>query len=215
MSATTAQARAKKRRKKLSTAAQQPGPASAERSTRRRWMPRDGADVRQAWTEAVPNPRLRWAAFNASAAAAGLGLVTLATGDPRAGAGLLGDLVVSLVPVGRFVVTVGAAVAAGYVGYKFRGLLGPFRAYACPAAALGAAFWGQGSDDMIGAFLARFAPWPVLLAPLAIAGAAGYGAWALLDRKAADQGLLLRWLARIPLATLTVSALIYAPGALT
>ncbi|MFB9594035.1 hypothetical protein [Streptomyces racemochromogenes] len=174
------------------------------------------AELEAASVAAVPNPRLRWAAFNGSAAVVGHGIVWGVTGNPWAGAGLMGDVMVSLVPVGTFVVTVGAAVTAGYAGYKARRILGPLSPAAAPAAAIGAAFWGQGTGDLISAFLERFAPWPVALAPLVIAGTAGYGVWFALERPARARGWdrARRWLVRIPLATLTISALLYAPGAL-
>lgn len=50
--------------------------------------------------------------------------------------------------------------------------------------------------------------------PLAIAGAFGAVCWLYLERHAAGWTAPLRWAARVPLATVTVSSLLYAPGAL-
>ncbi|WP_331718570.1 hypothetical protein OHU23_41265 (plasmid) [Streptomyces virginiae] len=171
-------------------------------------------EVRGAAAEALPNRRLRWAAYNGSAAAAGHGLLAFATGDPWAGAALLGDAMVSLVNVSVFAVTVGAAYVGWKVGaYASRILPGIASFAARPVGLIGAASWGQGTGELIQTGLAELAPWPVLLAPLLIAGGAGYGLL-LLERRITRGRRPVRWLARIPLATLVVSSLLYAPGAL-
>ncbi|MGZ9935876.1 hypothetical protein ACXNSR_39055 (plasmid) [Streptomyces sp. NC-S4] len=174
-------------------------------------------EVRSAAGEAVPNRRLRWAAYNASAAAVGHGILSFTTGDPWAGAALLAEAMTSLVNVTVFGVTIGAA----YVGWHavklvcLHRLPGLFGLLARPAGMIGAAFWGQGTGELIRTGLAELAPWPVILAPLLIAGGAGYGLF-LLERRITrkPRPAPVRWLARVPLATLVVSSLLYAPGAM-
>ncbi|MFI5867264.1 hypothetical protein [Streptomyces sp. NPDC051546] len=168
-------------------------------------------EVGAAVTEAVPNPRLRWAAYNASAAAIGHGALWGVTGSPWAGARLMSDVLLSIPNCGAFVVTVGAAYAAYKIAKPFKGLLG----FLAPVGAgIGAAFWGQGTAPQIAEFMAWSAPWSTLLAPLIVAGGVGFLCWLLLDSRAAERRALLRWLARIPLATVAVSSLVYTPGVL-
>lgn len=228
MSTSTTAARRTKRKARLTSAttaaAQQPqtGRARLRSAT---WAALRGQTTRAevidgvqtAATEAVPNRRLRWAAYNASAAAVGHGILSFATGDPWAGAALLGAAMNSLVNVTVFGVTIGAA----YIGWKavklvgLHKLPGLFGLAARPAGMIGAASWGQGTGELIRTGLAELAPWPVILAPLLIAGGAGYGLF-LLERRITrnPRRAPVRWLARVPLATLVVSSLLYAPGAL-
>lgn len=169
-------------------------------------------EVGAAVTEAVPNPRLRWAAYNASAAAIGHGALWGITGSPWAGARLMSDVLLSIPNCGAFVVTLGAAYSAYKIAKPFKGLLGPFAPVAPVAAGIGAAFWGQGTAPQIAEFMAWSAPWSTLLAPLIVAGGVGFLCWLVLDSRAANRRALLRWLARIPLATVVVSSLVYSPG---
>lgn len=228
MSATTT-ARARLRRMRRTPAAAVPAQTSKATKTatlrKATWNALRGktrpaalvGEVRGAAAEAVPNVRLRWAAYNGSAAAAGHGLLAFATGDPWAGAALLGATMNSLVNVTVFGVTIGAAYlgwhAVKLVGlHKLPGLVGLL---ARPAGLIGAASWGQGTGELIQTGLAALAPWPVILAPLLIAGGAGYGLL-ILERRVTrkPRRAPVRWLVRIPLATLTISSLLYAPGAL-
>ncbi|MCB5182872.1 hypothetical protein [Streptomyces antimicrobicus] len=172
------------------------------------------ADVEAATVAAVANPRLRWAAYNGSAALAGHALLFPATGTWRGFEPGMGAVMLALPNCGAFVVTIGASYIAYRVAKPFRGLLGPFAPVAPVAAGIGAAFWGQGTAEPIADFLAWSAPWSVLLAPLIVAGGAGALVWTLLESRAAGWRRPLRWLARIPLATVVTSALLYAPGAL-
>lgn len=171
-------------------------------------------EVGAAVLEAVPNPRLRWAAYNASAAAIGHTAIWGATGNAWAGAELMSRVLVSIPNCGAFVVTLGAAYAAYKVTKPFKGLLGPFAPAAPLGAGVGAAFWGQGTAPQIAEFMDWSAPWSTLLAPLIVAGGVGFLCWVLLDARVAERRPLLRWLARIPLATVVVSSLVYTPGAL-
>lgn len=228
MSATTT-ARARLRRARHTSAAapvKAPGKATKAASLRKAtWAALRGQgtraelakEFRGAAGEAVPNPRLRWAAYNTTAAAVGHGILSLTTGDPWAGAALLSAAMNSIVNVTVFGVTIGAA----YVGWHavklvcLHRLPGLFGLLARPAGMIGAASWGQGTGELIRTGLAEFAPWPVILAPLLIAGGAGYGLF-LLERRLTrtPRRALVRWLARVPLATLVISSLLYAPGAL-
>ncbi|MFC9825271.1 hypothetical protein ACFWG6_28810 [Streptomyces erythrochromogenes] len=162
----------------------------------------------------VQNSRWRWLAYNGTAAAAGHCLVWGVTGDLMAGAGFMGRAMASLVPLG---VTVAVAVAT-YGGWKaggmLRGLPGPAGLAARPALAVGGALWAQGTGPLITDGMAALAPWPVLLAPLAVASAFGAVCWLYLERHAANWSRPLRWAARIPLATVVLSSALYSPGAL-
>ncbi|MFD8417549.1 hypothetical protein ACFV2Q_38450 [Streptomyces sp. NPDC059650] len=171
-------------------------------------------EVEAAAVAAVSNPRLRWAAYNGSAALAGHLLLFPATGNMRGLESGVGAVMLSIPTCGAFVVTIGAAYAAYRIVKPLRGLLGPFAPLAPVGAGLGAAFWGQGTAELIADFLAWSAPWSVLLAPLIVAGGAGALCWTLLESRATGWRRPVRWLARIPLATVTVSSLLYAPGAL-
>ncbi|MER5871945.1 hypothetical protein [Streptomyces sp. NPDC002044] len=188
---------------------------STVRAVRGQISPAELAEaIRSAFTESVPNGRWRWLAFNGTAAVAGHGLIALGTGNARGLEPVMGAVMLSLPPCGAFVVTLGAAYGAYRVARPLRGLLGPFAALAPLGAAIGAVFWGQGTGPLIAEFLAWSAPWSTLFAPLTVAGAAGGLCWLLLDSRSAGRRLPLRWLARIPLVTVVLSSLLYAPGAL-
>lgn len=170
--------------------------------------------VQAAAVEAVPNERLRWAAYNASAAAVGHVGIWAATGSVWAGAGLMSEVMLAIPNCAAFVITLGAGYVAYRIARPFKGLLGPFAPVAPIGAALGAAFWGQGTAPLVAEFLAWSAPWSTLLAPLIVAGGVGALCWSLLESRAAAWRRPVRWLARIPLATVVVSSLLYSPGAL-
>ncbi|GAA0699587.1 hypothetical protein GCM10010260_84220 [Streptomyces filipinensis] len=234
MSATTAAskaARSKKRRQKQSNSAA-PAPAAVAQPSRWGWLRGGGAApagkaVRSkqrkkkrtkggaaAVQVAVQESRWRWLAYNGGAAAVGHCLLWGVSGDSMAGATVMADINLSLVLVATFTLTCSAAYAAWKAGGLLRGLPGLLGLAARPAAALGAAFWGQGTGPMITEFMAWSAPWSALLAPLAVAGAVGSVCWLYLERHASRWTPPLRWAARIPLATVTLSSLLYAPGAL-
>ncbi|XQC77878.1 hypothetical protein ACN6AT_39375 (plasmid) [Streptomyces sp. JL4002] len=158
--------------------------------------------------------RWRWAAYNGGAAAVGHGLLWGVSGDPMAGAVLMADINLSLVPVATFTLTCTAAWAGWKAGRLLRWLPGLTGLAVRPVAAAGGALWGQGAGPLITDFMAWSAPWSALLAPLAVAGAFGAVCWLYLERHAAGWAHPLRWASRIPLATVTVSSLLYAPGAL-
>ena len=165
--------------------------------------------------EAAANPRLRWLLYNGAAAAIGHSLVWSVTGDPWAGADLLGRASISLVPLGVTAV-VGAA---GYAGWKAGALLssllpGTASRVARPAGALGGALWGQGTGPLLTTAFAAVHPWPQFLAPLLFAAGAGALCWWALDRRCATWRSGTRFVARIPLATVVLSSALYAPGAL-
>ncbi|MFJ9641400.1 hypothetical protein [Streptomyces sp. NPDC101178] len=163
-----------------------------------------------------PNPRLRWLVFNATAAGAGhLALWTLA-GDPMAGVDLMARMTVSVPQLAAAGLTVGAA----YGGWKAGGLLkrlpGLFGMAVRPLGALGAALWGQGTAPLVRDVLDTIEPWGSLLSPLLAAGPLAAACWYGIDRRAAAAPLTwpARWVLRIPVATVVVSSLLYAPGAL-
>ncbi|MFI1154990.1 hypothetical protein [Streptomyces sp. NPDC020817] len=237
MSATAAAskaARSKKRRQTQSSGAA-PAPAAVAQSFRWGWLRGGGAApagkaVRSkqrkkkhsssgvaaaaAVRVAVQPSRWRWLAYNGAAAAVGHCLLWGVSGDSMAGATVMADINLSLVPVAAFTLTCSAAYVGWKAGGLLRGLPGFVGLAARPAAALGAAFWGQGSGPLISEFMAWSAPWSALLAPLAVAGAFGSVCWLYLERHAAGWTAPLRWAARIPLATVVLSSLLYAPGAL-
>ncbi|MFJ9551844.1 hypothetical protein [Streptomyces erythrochromogenes] len=222
-------ARSKKRRQKHSNGAVAPVAAAkssrwgllarssgapagkATRSKKRRKHSRGAAAPAAA---AVLESRWRWLVYNGSAAAVGHSLLWAAADDPMAGAEFMGRAMTSLVPLGVTVAVVGGAYVGWKAGGLLRGLPGVAGLAARPAGAVGAALWAQGTGPLIADGMAALAPWPVLLAPLAIAGAFGAVCWLYLERHAAGWTAPLRWAARIPLATVTLSSLLYAPGAL-
>ncbi|MFD4919208.1 hypothetical protein ACFWNR_39175 [Streptomyces virginiae] len=225
-------ARSKKRRQKHSNSAA--APDASAKSSRWGWLARSGGAAPAAGKAArskkrrkhskgavaapavvaVQASRWRWLAWNGSAAAVGHSLLWAAAGDPMAGAEFMGRAMTSLVPLGVMVAVAGGVVVGWKVGGLLRGLPGVAGLAARPAGAIGAALWAQGSGPLIADGMAALAPWPVLLAPLAIAGAFGAVCWLYLERHATGWTAPLRWAARIPLATVTLSSLLYAPGAL-
>lgn len=165
-------------------------------------------------TDSGPNPRLRWLAFNGAAAAAGHLAIWSVTGDPMAGAHLVARMTTSVPQLGRTVLT-GVAAWAGWKGARIIRLHRlPYGAATCTAAALGAALWGQGTAPLITDVMTVTHPWSTLLAPLLAVGPLAAACWWLLDRHATKAAAPIRWLARIPLATVALSSALYAPGAL-
>ncbi|WP_424862153.1 hypothetical protein [Streptomyces sp. MMS24-I29] len=191
--------------------------AGARRRARRRTA-RKAAEVAAAAGPAVrvSNPRLRWAAFNATAAAAGHLAIWELTGDPMAGADYMARMVISVPQLAAAGITVGAVV----VGWKAAALIhlhklpGVFGLAARPGAAVGAALWGQGTAPLVADGMAAIEPWGSILAPLLAVGPVAAACWWGLDRRAAQAAPPVRWLARVPLATVTISSLLYAPGVL-
>lgn len=165
-----------------------------------------------------PNPRLRWAAFNATAAGAGFTAIWSLAGDPMAGVDYMARLTISVPQLAAAALTVGAAYA-GWRGvaliglHKLPGIFGPG---ARVAGVIGPALWGQGTAPQVRDVMDALEPWATLLSPLLAAGPFAVACWWGLDRRAAAAHLILpvRWIARIPLATVVVSSLLYAPGVL-
>ncbi|MEU9568179.1 hypothetical protein AB0D16_40480 [Streptomyces sp. NPDC048161] len=168
------------------------------------------------WAARVPNRRLRWAIFNGSASGVGHLVIWSLAGDPMAGADYMARLSVSVPQLAAAGITLGAAVAGWKAArmIKLHRLPGPAGLAARPAAALGGALWGQGTAPVVRDAMAAIEPWGTLLAPLLAVAPIAAACWWGLDRNAAQSPLPVRWAARIPLATITVSSLLYAPGAL-
>ncbi|WP_030606245.1 hypothetical protein [Streptomyces achromogenes] len=162
----------------------------------------------------VRDPRLRWAAFNGGAAAAGHLVIWSVTGDPMSGAHLMGDMTRSVPELAATAIT-GGAVVAGWKGaglVRLHQLPGVLGLAARPAAALAAALWGQGTAPVVRDLMYSVEPWGSLVAPLLAAGpVAAFCVWAF-DRPCRQSVPAVRWLARVPLATVTLSSLLYAPG---
>ncbi|MFJ4880886.1 hypothetical protein ACIP93_37550 [Streptomyces sp. NPDC088745] len=173
-----------------------------------------GKGKKEAAHRPQPNLRLRWVAYNGAAAALGHGVVWSVTGDPWAGADLLGRASVSLVPIG----VTGVVAAAAYGGWKAGGLLSGLPGVAGravrPALALGGALWGQGSAPLLTAGIDALDGLPIFLAPLLIAAGAGAACWWALEKRCAGWWVGLRFTARVPLATVVLSSALYAPGVL-
>ncbi|MER7046755.1 hypothetical protein [Streptomyces jumonjinensis] len=175
-------------------------------------------EIAEAFTAAVPNRRLRWLAYNGTAAALGHAALWGITGNFMAGPDALAVGTISLVPLGVAAVTAGAAYAGWRAGGALqtilRGLPVAAMDRARPAAAFAGAFWAQGTGPFLSEALTQVHPWPQFFAPLIIAGGAAVACWALLDRRTTGWHPVLRWAARIPLATIVLSSALYAPGAL-
>lgn len=167
-------------------------------------------------TPRVPNPRLRWLCFNGAAAGAGHLTVWAVTGDPMAGADLMGRMAVSVPQLAAAGLTVAAVYGGWKAGGFLSGLPGRLGLVARPLGAVLAGLWGQGTAPLVRDVLDAVEPWGSLLAPLLAAGPLAAACWYGLDRRAAAAQLIppARWVLRIPLATVVVSSLLYAPGAL-
>ncbi|MFD9270914.1 hypothetical protein ACFWB1_25995 [Streptomyces goshikiensis] len=161
----------------------------------------------------VAASRWGWLAYHGSAAAVGHSVLVAATGDHLGGAVWLGAAMVSVVPV----TTAAVACCAGWVGWRLGRVLRPYLpcgALAAPAGLIAGLAWGQGTRGPVADLYAWAAPWPALAAPLALTALVGSGAWALLDHRVRHLSRPVRWAAHIPLATVVLSAALYAPGAL-
>ncbi len=164
-----------------------------------------------------PNSRLPWLAFNATAAGAGHLAIWSLAGDPMAGVTYIARMTISVPQIAAGAVTLGAAVfawkTARLIGlHQLPGLLGMA---ARPVAALGAAAWGQGTAPLITDLMSLAHPWSTMLAPLLAVGPVAVACWWGLDRNVTKSLMPVRWVARIPLATVVLSSALYAPGALT
>ncbi|MFG2623293.1 hypothetical protein ACGFXC_37375 [Streptomyces sp. NPDC048507] len=159
--------------------------------------------------------RWGWLAYHGSAAAVGHGALWGLTGNQMGGAAWLDSAMVSVLPV----TTAAVACCAGWAGWRLGRALRPYLPYgalAAPAGLIAGLAWGQGSTGLVAEVFAWAAPWPALAAPAVMAALAGTGCWAALDRRARARNWAppLRWAAHIPLATVALSAALYAPGAL-
>ncbi|MCY0923727.1 hypothetical protein OS965_37240 [Streptomyces sp. H27-G5] len=152
--------------------------------------------------------RWGWLAYHGSAAALGHAALVAVTGSPLGGAAVLGAAMGAVVPVTAAAAACCAAACGWWLGRRYFGLLGAF------GGLLGGLAWGQGSTDMITDLYAWAAPWPVLIAPLALSGLVASGAWFLLDHRTRRLPRPARWAAHVPFATVALSAALYAPGAL-
>ncbi|MFD9781904.1 hypothetical protein ACFWZS_34110 [[Kitasatospora] papulosa] len=163
------------------------------------------------------NPRLRWALYNGAAAGAGHLTIWAVTGDPLAGVDLMARMTISVPQLAA----AGLTLVAAYAGWKATALVqlhrlpGLFGLAARPAGALVAALWGQGTAPLVRDALNTIEPWGTALSPLLAVGPVAAACWYGLDRRAAAAHLVppVRWVLRIPLATVVVSSLIYGPGA--
>ncbi|MBT2611432.1 hypothetical protein J7I97_25030 [Streptomyces sp. ISL-87] len=216
--ATKAARRARRRRTAAAPAAPAAAPvakgtarATIQAVTGRLGRAQITAGITSAATALVPQDSKgrRWLAYNGSAAAAGHGALWLATGNPMGAEPLMAAAVHSVPNCGAFAVTCAVAYGGWKVGGILRGLLGPA---ARPAAALGAAWWGQGTAPLITDVMAATEPWSSMLLPLIAAGALAGICWWALDSRSAAWRAPVRWAARIPLATLALGVGLYAPG---
>ncbi|MEU8764999.1 hypothetical protein [Streptomyces sp. NPDC048659] len=194
--------------------------AARTKAKKKRLNPPAATDTTQAAPAAAPeapsvqDPRIRWALFNGTAAAAGHLAIWSVTGDPMAGADYMARMTISVPELAAAGITVGALVA-GWKGaamvhlHRLPGLAG---LAARPAAAIGASLWGQGTAPVVRDAMYAIEPWGTLLAPLLAAGPVAAACWWGLDRRARQSARPVRWIARVPLATVTVSSLLYAPG---
>lgn len=185
----------------------------AQRKRARRLMARGAAPAVAA---AERNPRLRWLLFNGGAAGAGHLAVWAVTGDPMAGAHFMARMTISVPELAAAGLTLVAAFAGWRAGGLLKGLPGIYGLAARPLGALGAALWGQGTAPLVRDVLDTVEPWGTLLSPLLAVSPVAAACWYGLDRRAAAAQLIppVRWVLRIPLATVVASSLLYAPGVL-
>ncbi|MFB7957513.1 hypothetical protein [Streptomyces sp. NPDC056045] len=166
--------------------------------------------------EPEPKDRWRWLLYNGTAAAAGHLTVWAVAGDPMAGAHYVARMAVSVPQVTAAALTVGAAYVGWRAGGLLKGLPGPVGLVARPVGALGAALWGSGSAPLVQTGLDSLGSWGTLLSPLLAVAPLTAACWYGPDRMAARAHLIrpVRWLARVPVATVVVSSLLYTSGAL-
>ncbi|WP_371681571.1 hypothetical protein [Streptomyces sp. NBC_01276] len=146
------------------------------------------------------NPRIRFTAFNLSAGMVGLSLMTTFGG----GVDLLARVAADPVPMSTTVVTVVAA-AAGWKCCRVFRPIGPI------GGAIVAAYWGQGTSPLLADLYADAGKGPGLIAPLAVSAGAALACWFFIDRRPQIRRwpLSARWVARIPLAGVVLSCLLY------
>jgi len=186
------------------------------RARKRRLTAAAGAPANSS-TAREPNPRLRWALYNATAAGTGHLAIWALAGDPLAGVDLMARMTISVPQLAA----AGLTLVAAYAGWKATALVqlhklpGLFGLAARPVGALVAALWGQGTAPLVRDALTAIEPWGTALSPLLAVGPVAAACWYGLDRRATAAYLALpvRWVLRIPLTTVVVSSLIYAPGA--
>ncbi|MGW9437955.1 hypothetical protein [Streptomyces sp. NPDC055607] len=162
--------------------------------------------------------RVRWVLYNGTAAAAGHLAIWGLTGDPMAGAAYMGRMSISVPELTAAGLTAGCLIAGwqGAKAVRLHKIPGRAGLAARPVAAVAAAMWGQGTAPLVRDAMYAAEPWGTILAPLLAVGPVAAALWWGLDRRAQAAQLIapVRWLARIPLATTVLSALLYAPGAL-
>ncbi|RSS50079.1 hypothetical protein [Streptomyces sp. WAC01280] len=193
------------------------GTKAARTKAKKKKLKKRATEAEAAEATATPterDPRIRWALFNGGAAAAGHLAIWSVTGDPMAGTDFMARMTISVPELAAAGLTFGGLVA----GWKGAGLVqlhripGLFGLAARPVAAIGAAMWGQGTAPVVRDAMYAIEPWGTTLAPLLAAGPVAAALWWGLDRRAREAAPLVRWFARVPLATVTVSSLLYAPG---
>lgn len=164
---------------------------------------------------AVSNPRLRWALFNGAAAGVGHLAVWAVSGDPLGPEHFMARMTISVPELAVAGLTLVAAYAGWRAGGLLKGLPGLFGLVPRPLAAVGGALWGQGTAPLVRDVLDAVEPWGTLLSPLLAVSPVAAACWYGLDRRATAAQLIppVRWVLRIPLATVVVSSLLYAPGA--
>ncbi|MFJ6444918.1 hypothetical protein [Streptomyces sp. NPDC091649] len=192
------------------------GRARLRRAKRAPAVPAAGAAPVAAAPEEGAKPRWRWLAFNGAAAGAGHLALWSLTGDPMAGADLMGRMTVSVPQLAAGGLTVGAVYGGWQAGGFLTGLPGRLGLVARPLAAVVGGLWGQGTAPLVRDVLDAVEPWGTLLSPLLAVAPLAAACWYGIDRRAAAAQLIrpVRWALRIPLATVVVSSLLYAPGAL-
>lgn len=157
------------------------------------------------------NPRVRFTVHNLSAGMVGYSLLGGLGGTPYGGAAFLAQVAVDPVPVSVALVTGAAALVGWQLGKVFRGVGGCFAALMSPAAAAGCAMWGQGTESLLRPLFADAGQWPGLLAPFVLVTGAGAACWYLIECPVRSRGWVLpaRWVARVPLAGVVLSSLLY------
>ncbi|MFF8423373.1 hypothetical protein [Streptomyces sp. NPDC015680] len=172
----------------------------------------DGTAPGTAKAPREPNPRIWWLLCNGGAAAAGHLVIWSLAGDPMAGAHYVARMTVSVPQLAAAGLTAVAAYGGWRVGGLLRALLpGRIGLAVRPLGAVMAAMWGAGTAPLVQTGLNAIEPWGTLLSPLLATGPLAAACWYGLDRPAAQARLIrpVRWLARVPLATVVVSSLLY------